>query len=153
MPFGCQRQRSPVRYIRAPGYGPYGSRINRSAVSSGRYRYPRATPAPPINSSPVTPIGTGRKRRSSTYTRVFAIGRPIGIGVSADVIRQVVDQMVVSVGPYKFQRDEQRGSSSAVNGGSNTSPPQRIFMSLRPFQPLSISIRQAIGVACITVAP
>jgi len=33
--------------------------INFCAVRSGRFRYPRANPIPPICSSPATPIGTG----------------------------------------------------------------------------------------------
>jgi RHS repeat-associated protein len=47
-PSGSQRPRSPVRYSRAPGSDANGSGTNRSAVSSGRFRYPRATPAPPM---------------------------------------------------------------------------------------------------------
>ena len=35
--------------------------MNRSVVNSGRFKYPRAIPAPPIYSSPVTPTGTGNK--------------------------------------------------------------------------------------------
>ena len=35
----------------------------RSAVNSGRFRYPRATPAPPMYISPLTPTGTGSPLR------------------------------------------------------------------------------------------
>ena len=87
------------------------------------------------------------------YVCVFAIGLPIGTGFVAEVTCQVVDQIVVSVGPYMFQRDEQRGSNSRANSGGSASPPQRIFIPLRPAQPCSISILHVAGVACMTVAP
>ena len=51
-----------------PGSAPNGSGTNRSAVSSGRPRYPRASPSPPMYSSPATPTGTGPIPSSSTYT-------------------------------------------------------------------------------------
>ena len=60
-----QRATSPVRYRRAPASAPSGSGTKRSAVSPGRFRYPRASPAPPTYSSPGTPIGTGRRASSS----------------------------------------------------------------------------------------
>ncbi len=66
-----------MRYIRAPA-PPNGSATNRCALSPGRPRYPRATPAPAIYSSPATPGATGRNPASSTYTRVFATGPPTG---------------------------------------------------------------------------
>ena len=53
--------------------------MNLSAVSSGRWRYPRASPSPPIWSSPTTPIGTGIICRSSMYSLVLPIGLPMGI--------------------------------------------------------------------------
>ncbi len=55
---------SPVRYIRVPGSTAYGSGTKRSAVSPGRSRYPRTTPAPPTYASPGTPTGTGCSARS-----------------------------------------------------------------------------------------
>ena len=76
--------RSPVRYIRSPP-APNGHATNRSAVSPARPRYPRASPAPAMYSSPATPAGTGHSHRSSTNTRVLAIGAPIG-GASAAAI-------------------------------------------------------------------
>ncbi len=65
-PVGAQ-PRSPLRYVRARASGAYGSGRKRSAVSSGRLRYPAATPAPPTRISPVTPGGTRRPRSSVTY--------------------------------------------------------------------------------------
>ena len=50
-------------------------------------------------SSPATPAGTGSRCESSTYTRVLATGRPIGIVASPPCTAWAVDQMVVSVGP------------------------------------------------------
>src|SRR5215471_11893080 len=66
--------------------------------------------------------------------------------------RDTVDQIVVSVGPYKFHNDEHRGINSLAKSGGIASPPQRIFNPSQPGHPLSRSIRQVIGVACITVA-
>ena len=85
-PSARQRARSPLRYIRLPA-GPNGSATNRSAVSPARCRYPRASPAPAMYSSPATPAGTGRKPPSNTYTRVFQIGRPMGSAM--------LDQLVI----------------------------------------------------------
>ena len=65
-----QRTRSPVRYIRSPDH-PNGIATNRSAVRSGRAKYPRANCAPARYNSPGTPTGTGCRRASSTNTRVF----------------------------------------------------------------------------------
>src|SRR5689334_14239002 len=106
-----------------------------------------------MNNSPGTPMGTGFKSGSNTYTCVFAIGLPIGTGFVAEVTLQIVDQIVVSVGPYMFQSEEQRVINSRANSDGSASPPQRTFISLRPAQPCSISILQVAGVACITVAP
>ncbi len=47
-----------------------------------RPRYPRASPAPATYNSPATPAGTGHSHSSSTNTRVFATGRPIGTSTS-----------------------------------------------------------------------
>jgi hypothetical protein len=56
-----------------------------------------------VTSSPGTPTGTGRRRASTTYAFVFAIGRPIGIepsaaGSSRGIAWQQVN-VVFSVGP------------------------------------------------------
>ena len=85
LPSARQRHRSPVLYMRAVSSPPNGSGVNRSAVSSGRFKYPRATPSPAMKSSPATPMGTGFKLPSNRYTRVFAIGLPIGVGFSAEL--------------------------------------------------------------------
>ena len=71
---------------------PNGSGMNRSAVKPGLLRYPRATPAPPMYSSPATPTGTGSRFRFATYSRVLAIGRPIGMGPEIGLVaRHAVD--------------------------------------------------------------
>ena len=53
-------------------------------------------------SSPATPAGTGSSHPSSTNSRVFATGDPIGGGppaASAPSSRAVATPMVASVGP------------------------------------------------------
>ena len=52
-----------------------------------------------MHSSPGTPAGWGRRPASSTYTRVPAIGRPMGTVSAPGATACDVDQTVVSVGP------------------------------------------------------
>ena len=76
--------------------------MNRSAVSPGRPRYPRASPAPATYSSPATPGGTSPSRSSSTYIRMFQMGRPIGGETAASLSSgtiYVVAYTVASAGP------------------------------------------------------
>src|ERR1044072_2056653 len=47
-----------------PAHAPTPAGTTPSAVSSGRFRYPSATPAPPMYSSPRTPTGTGSRLSS-----------------------------------------------------------------------------------------
>ncbi len=153
VPSGRYRARSPVRYRRAPGSPEKGSAMNRSAVSSGRLRYPRASPAPPISSSPGTPIGAGTPRRSRMYRLVLPIGRPIVSRWPGSVRWAHVDQIVVSVGPYMFHRSRPRAISSSASAGGSASPPQSARSPGVPFHPESTSIRHVVGVACMAVAP
>ena len=102
-------------------------------------------------SSPATPGGVGWRLASSTNTCVLAIGRPIGTRVSADATRWMVDQMVVSVGPYMFHSSAHRGSSARTRSGGRASPPHRIFRLGEPLHPAATSARHSAGVACITV--
>lgn len=53
-------------------------------------------------SSPATPAGTGRSRPSRTWTVVLAIGAPMAGAPGRAPSAAVVDQMVVSVGPYRL---------------------------------------------------
>src|ERR1700733_7033010 len=111
-----------------------------SPVNSGRFRYPRATPSPPIHNSPTTPRGTGSRCPSRTYIRVLAIGRPMV--TSSDLIRASDDQIVVSVGPYIFQTDPQVDTSRAARSRSIASPPQSTLRRRSPFHPDSNNLRQ-----------
>ena len=105
----------PVRRSTGPGprsgtsaapAGPNGHATNRSAVSPGRPRYPRASCAPARYSSPATPGGTSPSPASSTNTRVFPIGRPIGTtpagSSSPGRTQNRTHPTVASVGPYSF---------------------------------------------------
>ena len=60
---------------------------------------------------------------------------------------------MVSVGPYMFQTDPARSSSSPASRPGNASPPQITLRSGLPCQPAVDSICQVAGVACITVVP
>ena len=108
--------------MRAPG-DPNGLATNRCAVRPGRFRYPRARPIPATYSSPATPTGTGRSASSSTCTRVFQMGRPIGgtpPGTSGSL--QLVTT-VDSVGPYElimWRPGAHRATSSAVQASPPT---------------------------------
>ncbi len=90
--------------MRVPGTAANGSGRNRSAVSRDRFRNARARPVPAMYSSPTTASGTGWRSASSTYSLVFAIGRPIGTVApgSAAVVSCTQQPTVVSVGPYSL---------------------------------------------------
>ncbi len=99
------RTRSPVLYQRDSRPSWNDLWINFSAVNSGWFRYPRASPAPPIYSSPGIPSPTGFWFRSKTNVCTFAIGRPMGTSaatphwISRCVKSQTVETTVASVGP------------------------------------------------------
>ena len=68
----------------------------------------------------------------------------------------VVDQIVASVGPYKFQTEQPHLCNSNARVGDKASPPQSIFnfcifKFLLPLHPASNSIPHVDGVACIIV--
>src|SRR5579862_9603541 len=73
-------------------------------------------------------------------------------GVSPDWTRVAADQMVVSVGPYIFQRELHLGRRAWAKSLPQASPPQRIFKLGFPVQPDSSNMRQVAGVACMMVA-
>ena len=101
VPSASQRAKSPVRYSRAPG-SPNGSGTKRSAVSSGRFQYPRPRPSPAAYSSPGVPTGTAFSARSRMCTRVFAMGRPMGTlraSLASSLMRWQAVKVVFSVGP------------------------------------------------------
>src|SRR5262249_46180135 len=103
--------------------------------------------------SPATPTGTNPPLSSSTYTCVFPIGFPITTSQPASLTRASVDQIVVSVGPYRFHTLLLRRTSASLNSPLNASPPHRTLIFSSPSQPLSISIRHVAAVACITLTP
>jgi hypothetical protein len=78
-------------------------------------------------SSPATPIATGRPPPSSTYTRLFASGRPIGIspaGASAPAgSRWIVLVTVVSVSPKTWISSQSSPRHVRSRSGSIRSPP------------------------------
>src|SRR4029077_14700816 len=70
--------RSPLRYTRSPSLPLTPSGTNLSPVIPPRPQYPLPTPSPPIYISPPIPTPPTSSSSSSTYTRVLAIGFPIG---------------------------------------------------------------------------
>src|SRR6476646_10076497 len=104
LPSASHRFRSPVRYNRPPLFPLNGFGTNFSPVNPGRFKYPRASPAPPMYNSPTTPTATGSILSSNTYTCVFATGTPIGIqSLSSICPRSICSHqvnVVPSVGPY-----------------------------------------------------
>lgn len=150
LPSGRWRTTSPVRYIRAPGVPANGSATKRSAVSSGRCRYPRATPRPPMCSSPRVPRGTRRPCASRMYSTLFSSGSPRATSPGAAF--QAADHTVVSVGPYMFISPSGHSLSSLrARPRSSASPPTSIrsrpCTSARPSLSAS-SIRASDGVHC-----
>src|SRR6266436_3431299 len=104
-----------------------------------------------MNSSPITPTGTGCMLRSSTYIWVLAIGRPMGISPSDDVTWWRLDHTVVSVGPYMFQTEPALRINCCANSRDIASPPLTIFKLAFPGHPDSSNSFQVDGVACIAV--
>ena len=85
--------------------------------------YPRAIPAPPMQISPTSPGGTGRRDSSSTSTRQPGIARPIVTAWSGDRSAHVAIT-VASVGPYVFTiRRPGRAHRSTIEWG-HASPPR-----------------------------
>ena len=87
---GCARRRR----WRTPGPCPGDRRTARRSARAGRGS-PRATPSPPMCSSPKVPTGRRRPSASSTKMVVLPIGVPIGtaaVGGSVDLLRQRPDR-------------------------------------------------------------
>src|ERR1700678_2281199 len=70
----------------------------------------------------------------------------------ASVTRYIVDQMVVSVGPYMFHSCPQRGISFFARSPEKASPPHNALRLMLPSQPDSISSDHVAGVACNSAA-
>src|SRR6266576_4907330 len=79
------------------------------------------------------------------------MGLPTVIRPFPELILQIVDQTVVSVGPYMFQSELPRFNNSSTNLLGMASPPHRILRLLFPRHPASNNRRQVAGVACMTV--
>src|SRR5215469_1351201 len=103
-----------------------------------------------MSSSPGSPTGNGRLDASRIYVSVLWIGLPTWM-LLASVIRHNVDQMVVSVGPYKFQSSAQRGMSSDARSAGIASPPHKAVNRGVPVHPAASIRRQVVGVACSIV--
>src|SRR5581483_1490127 len=71
---------------------------------------------------------------------------------SSGLMLWIADQMVVSVGPYMFQSEPQRGSNARASSAVQASPPHKTFRRGWPVQPDANISRQVVGVACMTVA-
>ena len=65
--------------------------------------------------------------------------------------RVIVDQIVVSVGPYRFHNSRMFAARASASAVGSASPPQSTRSSAQPCQPWVSSRRQAAGVACMTV--
>src|SRR5262249_42877676 len=79
-------------------------------------------------------------------------GWPTHTGPSPAVTCRTADQIVVSVGPYMFQTDEARLTSSFASSRGKASPPHRTLSTGSPFQPASSNCCHVTGVAWTTVA-
>src|ERR1044072_1638621 len=83
---------------------------------------------------------------------VLAMGRPIGTELSFAVTLAIVDQIVDSVGPYKFQTESVPVKNRSANPRVRSSPPHRTGTRAGHSQPASTRSRHIDGVACITLA-
>src|SRR5256885_2047266 len=70
-----------------------------------------------------------------------------------DLTRLMADQMVVSVGPYRFHNSPPAARSRSANSPPSASPPHNFLNPVAPpLHPDSNSSLQVAGVACISVA-
>src|ERR1044071_520702 len=83
--------------------------------------------------------------------RVLAIGRPIGTELSFAVTLAIVDQMVDSVGPYRFQTEFAPSKNRSAKPRVSASPPLRMVNPAGHCQPVSKRTCHIDGVACITL--
>ncbi len=82
----------------------------------------------------------------------MAIGRPIRGSPPPGGTSQVVDQMVVSVGPYTLTRRPSLGRSSRDSSSGSASPPTSPVIAAS-VNPASMSTRQPDGVDWMWVIP
>ena len=104
-----------------------------------------------MNSSPVTPTGIARSCSSSTCSSVLAMGRPTRTMPTGLGSRHADDQMVVSVGPYRFQASPQRVANCSARSAGRASPPTRALNPSPPDQPDANNARHVEVVVCRTV--
>src|SRR5882724_85277 len=106
-----------------------------------------------MHSSPATPTGTICWFSSSTTNCVSPIPAPRRIFLLPLSTFHNPDQIVVSVGPYRFHTSALLAVSSFANSTLSASPPHSTFSSGTPSHPPLISICHPAGVHCITVPP
>ncbi len=104
-------------------------------------------------SSPLQPAGTGRSAVSSTYTWVLRIGAPRETGPPSAVTGAVIDQTVVSVGPYMLVTLAACAASGPASDCGNASPPVSTRTPANTSGLVSMSGCHRLGVACMTVMP
>ena len=156
MPSAAQRTRSPVRYIRASRAG---ERVGDEALRGelGTVEVARATPPPPMYSSPGTPTGTGRSRRvQHVAARALATGRPMETTPGAR-LRSAVHGRTRRWSPWARTGSTAaaggRCSASASSRGQRLAAAQRAQARARRPAGAAAACARSRGVACITVAP
>src|SRR5690349_19715143 len=103
-------------------------------------------------SSPATPGSTGCRSASRTWIVVLATGAQ-SVSTPPAPIRAVLDQTVVSVGPYMSQPTTPVSASHTARSGGSFSPPQSASSRAGGYHSVSRSIRQVAGVAWNAVTP
>ncbi len=88
--------------------------------------------------SPATPTGTGSRAASNTYTRVPAIGVPIGAAPSPCNGALIVAHTVLSVGPYALII-RRPGLHCAISAAGHASPATTRHSSARSSVLLSVA--------------
>ena len=145
--------RSPVRYIRAPGFALDTDRATK--LLGGQYRGDRDSPA-------VRPCRRCRARRDAHQGQArSSLSRTYGSGSSRTAYRSdrrrprdamQVDQTVVSVGPNMLNTARRCVRAARSGVGGEGSPPHTPEVLGAPPARLRVNIRHVAGVACITVA-
>ena len=126
MPSARQRARSPVRYMRAPGRDEKGSATKRSARQLGALEVAAHHAQPPMNSSPGTPSGSALLAAVEDVQAGVGDGRADRHGHLVGRQLCVVDQTVVSVGPYMLVMVAWQWRRRSLSRSPGSASPPRI---------------------------
>src|SRR5437016_14632120 len=101
-----------------------------------------------MHNSPGTPTGTGWPARSTTYSCVFAIGRPIDGGPLSGLHAATLAHTVASVGPYAL-KNRRPPAHAVTSAAGHASPATMIVSSAGTSPPRSVASTDGGSVPCV----